>query len=293
MPLSYSGVRDPNVTGVSSSGVSGSGVVSAVSGAVGLAPSDVANLLLWIDGTDPTKLYTANAAASGVAVSADGNVMGFAQSSGSLAYAAYQATPDKKPLYKTNIVNGKSVIRFDATDDRFSFIARVGQEISGSILPTSDVVGAGNYTIVTSLKILSATLNSGTIYSNHRLIGDTGGYWGIYVQNVDASNVLVHAYIWDGASKSNYVTVPKNAFSIISVTHTGTALKIRLNGGAWSEVASGNISTLTNQVTVGDEATAKPCNMDLAGMAIFNTSISDANLLEVEKYMGNQIGLTI
>lgn len=77
-------------------------------------PTDYANLAVWVDPSDATKLYTD---AGSTNVSADGQSVYQANDKGGNGRHFVMSTSGQRPLYKTNIQNGLSVLRFDGSDD--------------------------------------------------------------------------------------------------------------------------------------------------------------------------------
>lgn len=71
-------------------------------------------LLLWLDASDATSLY--DATSGGSLVAPDGSVARWQDKSGN-AYHATQSTSGSRPVRKTNILNGRAVLRFDGTND--------------------------------------------------------------------------------------------------------------------------------------------------------------------------------
>ena len=72
------------------------------------SPRDVSNLILWLDASAITGLNNNDPVATWSDRSGNGN-------------DATQATATNRPLYKTNIVNGKPVVRFDGVDNYLTF----------------------------------------------------------------------------------------------------------------------------------------------------------------------------
>jgi len=77
-----------------------------------MIPTDVGGLLLWYKADSITGLNDGDA------------VSQWNDSSGQNNHAV-QNTADNKPIFKTNIVNGLPVVRFDGVDDFMSFTSRV------------------------------------------------------------------------------------------------------------------------------------------------------------------------
>jgi len=84
----------------------------------GFNPTNISGLQLWLDGSDISTLFQDSAKTT--PVTSDGDVVGaWADKSGN-SKDALQATTANKPLYKTAIQNGKSLVRFDGTDDKLA-----------------------------------------------------------------------------------------------------------------------------------------------------------------------------
>lgn len=70
------------------------------------APTDISGLVAWFDFSDANVMFTDNGSTK---VSADGNLIYRINDKSGNNYYLAQSTESKRPLYKTNIVNGKSV----------------------------------------------------------------------------------------------------------------------------------------------------------------------------------------
>lgn len=87
-------------------------------------PTDIAGLLLWLDGSDITTLF--QDVAKTIPVTADGDVVGaWADKSGN-GNDVKQSTTANRPLYKAGIKNGLSTIRFDGSNDHLKNINIAG-----------------------------------------------------------------------------------------------------------------------------------------------------------------------
>jgi len=120
LPLLYNFVGD-------GSGLTAAGSADASSGTI---PTDIANLLSWLDASDPTTLFTDSGLTT--PVTSDGDpVGGWVKSGGQ--FQAGQSTGSRRPQYKTNVINGLSVVRFDGSDD-FMGMGAFGKPASFTII---------------------------------------------------------------------------------------------------------------------------------------------------------------
>ena len=81
-------------------------------------PTNIAGLQLWFDGSDITRLFQDSAKTT--PVTSDGDVIGAVEDKSGNGNDATQAITASKPLYKTAIKNGLSVVRLDGVDDFLS-----------------------------------------------------------------------------------------------------------------------------------------------------------------------------
>jgi hypothetical protein len=116
------------------------------------SPLSISGLVGWWDFSDATKLYTD---AGTTLVSADADLIYQANDKSASAYHVSQATSGKRPAYKVNIRNGKSVGRFaggtnDAAngDNLTSGVASVAQPITRFFVGfTSDTASLSRFAV--------------------------------------------------------------------------------------------------------------------------------------------------
>lgn len=89
-------------------------------GSAPFTPASVSGLSLWLDFGDAATLYQNSTRTTPAA--ADGDPIGGVADKSGLANHAGQPTASKRLTYKTGILNGRSVARFDGVDD-FVFAA--------------------------------------------------------------------------------------------------------------------------------------------------------------------------
>ncbi len=246
------------------------------------APTNYPGLTLWINGTDPGLLYQTS---GGSLVTTDAQSVDVAQSGGGLARCMRQSTSGARPLYKTGIVNGKSVLRFDGTDDFMTGNATSTPGTGGSSLALSDFISASAYTYVAYLSVTSARAAQALVYNNDALWAEQGGFAGL-MASLSGATVTFHAYNWDGNADSAVVTGAQSTFHKVAVRHDGGNIRIRINGSAWVSTASGNTSTLTQPTFNGHGLNAgdQPA-FDLAQEAWWNVALTDAEITAIENYM--------
>jgi len=193
-------------------------------------------------------------------------------------------------------VNGLNVVRFGVgASSRIALYKTFRKSDNADLgqLLTSALVSAGGKTIVMAINITSTTGTGSNPYANAPILGDDANRFQIGCQTLDAGNVNVRPYNYDGTEDSVLLSVPKASWGIISVRHNGTTLQIRRNRGSWASVASGATSGMTGFAYVGQQSVPGITQFMLAGQAFFNTALSDADLAAVEDYYANAIGVTL
>lgn len=146
------------------------------------------------------------------------------------------------------------------------------------------------------MSIVGADANQINVYQNDAVFEDGGGYVGLMVSNVDASNVRLHAYNWDGNADAATADVAKSTWFVVAYKHDGTNLKIKINSGAWVSVASGSTtgwSPTTVAMVFGSNYQTRRLEFDLAHAAFYNVAVSDSDVDDVMTWMANEIGISL
>lgn len=256
------------------------------SGASGSNPIDVSGLTFWLDATTPALLYQTS---GGSFVSADGDTVGLAQDSGGRARCMAQSTSGARPTYKTGIIGGKSVLRFDGTADYLIYQGTSSPGTSsGSMLALSDIASASAFTAIFAVSISSARAAQAQVFDNDALFRDQTGYLGLMV-SLSAGTVTFHAYNWDGNADSATVTGTQSTWHIVSMRHGSGSLDIRIDGGSWSSTTSGDTTNLTFSPEISRGVA--PHAFDLAHAAFWNAALSDGDVEAVEDYFSAQLGI--
>lgn len=264
--------------------------ISSVSGSGGTAPTGVAGLTFWLDGTHaPSPILTAAAGSGGTTVSADGELVGYVVSRGTLSYAGVPTSASYKPAYKTEVVNGNSVLRFEGNTDNLSASVNNGNN-AGADASFANLLGSTNYTCIFALSLNGDYLTQATNYANRLLFGDASQYGGVYVKSLDATQCLLLGYAYSSGDFALTLTVTKNEFCVVSLKHVGSSMHMRKNGGAWVSLTVSPVGSTAGRFGIGSPTGA---NMDLAHLALFNAALSDADITSVERYVGSAVGLTI
>lgn len=222
-------------------------------------PKTLSGLTLWLAAHRLTGLNDGDAVGTWPDLSGNG-------------YDVTQATAGNKPLYKTNIFNGQPALLFDGTNSFMSNSA------------SNPFTAGASRTVFVACKLLSSGVNTGSTFICFRT---TARSW-VCQQYVDASNPGL--FFTDGTGNNNSISVNGLVFTFGIYCMRGTAGapgKFRLNGGN-GVAASGNIiaEAGTTGFFVGRrETTGGYMNGYIAEIIAYNSELSDANCLLVERYL--------
>lgn len=228
------------------------GQASATSaGSVIFTPSSVSGQLLWLQADSITSL-------------SDGDPVSTWNDSSSNANNT-TGTTTTRPLYKTAIINGLPVVRFDGTDD---FLA-LGSALSNQAWHV--------FAVVRSIGTSTRTL----------LGGATGSFQ--YRTNLLKQEVLKGSTASIGSSTSD-VTTP----AVISASYATPNAAFYLNGAADGTASSAQTFT-ANVVRVGRStvSTGEPYANDIAELIVYNAVLSAGNRGSVTTYLGAKWGIAV
>lgn len=256
-------------------------------------PPSTTNLVFWLDADyQNSRLLYDNP--SGTQVTADGSAMGFGIVDGASAVCAWVAG-SQRPLLRSPWVNGHNALTFDGTDDGLDIWTRVGLSTNGGL--HLSVMGASNWTYCGALLVRQSTIGSGTtVYQQNQIFGDQLQFMGLYSGNTGSATVSPYtlaAYVWDGAAKKASATgLNYNQWYVVGVKHDGSNIKIRVNGGSWNSTAAGAAATTTGTLAFSRRVFNIQSDIEIAQFIAYSALLSDADLLNVERYFGAKIGVS-
>ncbi len=239
-------------------GLSGMTGLSGVSGLFGggFLPSDLSGLLFWIK--SDTGLFQDTTKTS-IAVD-DGDVIGvWADQSGN-ENDAFQSVTARKPTLRLNVLNGRSVIRFDGVDD---------------ILAVTDNITDGTITVFCVLKkrvvdagLIAYARTQKAIYGARSVAADE---WGITLGGAtedsgsDVNSFTITAVVMRAANDADLVT-------------NGNVVTVVPAGGFANNVTNIGANIIGNANFDGD----------ISEFLIYDTPLSNANRELVETYLNGR-----
>lgn len=251
----------------------------------GFSPRNITGLQLWIDFSDMARIFTD--AAKTTPVATDGDVIGAIEDKSGNGNDATQTDAGEKPLYRTNIINGRSVGRFDGINDALEMALDLQDEktifISGKMNNTPG--GASIYSVLSIKSSLPAISEFSfvniagyeEISFRHDIVA-AGNSVGI--DNVLDTNPHVWSHTYDNGGNSlvgSYTGFIENTGQVIAAS------------GAFSRVLTdvGSIGGRVDNVGV----VAVPSDMDFLEIIVYDTVLSVANQQLVRTFMIDKAGL--
>lgn len=230
-------------------------------GGAGFTPASIANLAAW---------YRADA----LALANNAAVSSWPDGSGT-ANTLSQATGGNQPLFKTNIVNGKPVVRFDGIDDWLEysgapggFGAQTGQTI---FLVAQYAVDTANLTAVTTNPGLNAlhVFNGG---GNPRFEGIMGAAVATVTGAIKVTST------WH--------------YTVLRFDDTSNAIECYTNGVFQTNNNEAG-AFATNTITVGRRSGGAGLyfNGDIAEVGIYSRQITAGELTNLNSYLASKYAL--
>lgn len=226
-----------------------------------LDPTTISTLKLWykpeslsaLNDTDPISTWTDSSA------SADNmqQIANFAH----------------RPIYKTNILNGYGVARFDGSDDHMNPVSALQIVDSGSL-----------YTVFAVAKRLSGT---GTV--NVVDCDDNATKRTFQFRYKDSTTFEAIAFDTGGSPYFDTQAVTPGNFNVLTLLREATQQTVRVNGTGSATATSntaGQVTTTSPTLGAFNSGAAGWANIDLAEVLIYAGALSAANVRAVEVYLG-------
>lgn len=240
-------------------------VLRPASGSASFSPTDISGLVAWYDFSDITTMFQDSARTTPVTADAD-PIGGVTDKSGSANHLS-QGTSTKRPTYKTGIQNGKSIARFDGSDDCFTI----------SPITTLANINANGYIQFVVVK-LSGGMVAGHRASSHVHYSagglEVGGAWG-----------------YNGGYKNAALSLGNSAYHIAYSAYDGSA-NISAKRDSDNTVTTGctDFWLSPSQYDVGNGAFSLPgyLNGEIAEILYYCPIISGANITAVMSYLNSK-----
>ena len=226
----------------------GSIIRAFTTNSAGAQPDSISGLQLWLK-------------ADAIVGLSDGDLVATWEDSSSNNNDATQSTGGLKPVYKTNQVNGKAVVRFDNSDDAMA------TPLSISAVP---------FTIFAVYRTNDVTVRNARAVagSNNWLLGPYGG---VYL-------------FFNGASVNNSTALGYNQTKIHVATQATGDAEGFLNGTSTGTNANNNAP---GTIGLGAYTHGQPLSGDIMEVIIYDSSLSDADRISVEQYLATKYGVVI
>lgn len=231
-------------------------------------PSRLSGLRLWLSADRISGLADGDPVSSWSDLSGQGN-------------HATQSTTAAKPLYKTNIANGRPVVRFDGVDDFLTVANAASFDLA---TPTIFVVGtssAGTRAFVGKVTFAGLTTDA-----NRRKLQVTraGATTFAFRSGADAALKTSSTLSWTG-------------FNVLSVVGRGAAdYTLAVNGTAADSSSPTLDFTTYNTAAVALGSSAGLADFligDIAELIVYNRALSATERKAVERYLGARYGVAV
>lgn len=120
----------------------------------------------------------------------------------------------------------------------------------------SQYITASDYHVFCVFRVESVSLNIGSLWLNHRIMGDGPGWWGLYARN-NGGTPEVYSYHWDGSAKIIPFTINLNQTYLIEWWYDGVDVHARLDDGAISTIAAGSVGSVSSILDLGSSGTQR------------------------------------
>ena len=256
-----------------------------------IPPEMVSGATMWIDFTDTLTLYAGTHLNGGNVTTPDVPVRSVENKLAAGYGVAAEAARTSGNLRVSDTPSGKnSIVLVNGISVYYYYEM---QTAATNPVPMSALFSASNKTIIAAVKVAGSTPFNGYDMNGGDVIFGDNEYFALFV--TEDSGVI-------SARASNQVTFPdqcvgqaigRNTWVILTASHQGGSLRIRVNGGAWVTTPSGATGSLTlNPKVMNATGTSSPSEITMAHIVAINTAQTDAAISAVEHWVANDVGIT-
>lgn len=206
---------------------------------------------------------------------ADTNAVSSASDWSGKARALTQGTGAAQPTYRTNVINGKPVFRFDGGDV-------LTHATLGSFL-------TGNFTIIAVVRGTTKTAEMMTVSWGDLTNGEARRLW---VANVTGN--LGFSGFGAAANFASTTNVKDGNAQLCVITFDGTTARIRSNGVQRTTGTPTLAAYTDNALGIGaNSGGTEGYTDDIAEWALYSQVVAGADLANLERYFAAPYGITI
>lgn len=239
------------------------------------SPPMIANLAVWLDAADASRMYQLSTGSTAVTASSDpvGYVGCYVGGN------ALQATTNNRPLWITGAQNGQSVLRFDGSNDSL-------QIASVAIQSYCSIFVAGKFTTAKPI-FIEHSANAGT-NDGFYVYGGTNNSIQIRRTSVFARNASSSTWMGSSFAVVDYVHGGKTD---IFITKNGTAETLSVVSGADNSLSDSSTTAALNICSRNQSSVFS--DGDLGEFIVYNRRITDAEARTVRRYLGRKWGVSV
>jgi hypothetical protein len=211
----------------------------------------------------------------------------YSDTSGAINSVTNQAGPNLtlsntstlRPTLATGGASGRACADFDGVNDSLKTTGAAGHQLA-------NLITNSNGWIAVSCIVDVIDANNATVYANDCVIGDSGGFMGLFLKTLNG----LHVYNFDTNVDTTSTTIATATPYVLEWRHEGGTVYCRVNGGTEVSVASGNTGTMTGRFCIGSTQVVEDGTRQLNGQvfdivaynatpAVGNRNIIVANML--------------
>lgn len=252
----------------------------------GLPPNTYAGLTFWMDGDDTSRFFQNQPATT--PATTDGQMVARVNSSSPTTRCMAGAGGVLK------VPTGYRYLNLPPNAGVYEYFNHSPSGVAPTTFATlANLVVAAQHVVIYLIRINDSNPDSGSTFNNDPLFYDLNGGYMFGATYKSAGKGFVDTYV-EASGGARVVSGPLDLgqWYVVTWQHTGGVSRVRVNGGAWTSVTCGNIASLTGS-PINFCRTPPVRNVDIAQHCIYNAARTPAELLEVERFFGKKVGITI
>jgi hypothetical protein len=227
-------------------------------------PSDISGLTLWLD--------------AGALALNDSDLVALWSDRSSVGNSVVQPTDLNKPSFKTGILNGNPVVRFNGTTSRMQ-----------TSNPATSIMSVSAYTAFSVVSPASfSTTFPATPWFNQTVFGLVNSIAGLGFDSVSPT-----AVVWNFDGVADQTSTGTSVGNHIYTTRLDSGnLYIKQDNNAETSVASGNSTDLNSLLRIGGNFNLSAFLAgDIAEMLIYNVALTANDRLRVMNYLNRKYAI--